>query len=49
MWPAPDHRPREYPSELERDVVSGDLHYAIRPIVPEDADRLVAFHGRLSP
>jgi GNAT superfamily N-acetyltransferase len=39
-----------YPSELERDVVSdGDLHYHVRPIRPDDAPRLVAFHHHLLP
>jgi GNAT superfamily N-acetyltransferase len=41
--------PDEYPSELERDVVAGDLRYQIRPIVPGDGGLLVAFHARLSP
>ena len=39
----------EYPAELECDVVDGAgsmLH--LRPIRPSDADRLVAFHDRLS-
>lgn len=40
----------EYPAELVTDVVSlGDLHYTVRPIRPGDAERLVAFHSRLSP
>jgi GNAT superfamily N-acetyltransferase len=39
-----------YPAELVSDVVSGgDLRYAVRPIRPGDAARLVAFHARLSP
>jgi GNAT superfamily N-acetyltransferase len=39
-----------YPSELERDVVSdGDLRYHVRPMRPDDGDRLVAFHEHLLP
>jgi GNAT superfamily N-acetyltransferase len=38
-----------YPSELERDVVSGDLRYHVRPIRPDDGPRLVAFHNHLMP
>jgi GNAT superfamily N-acetyltransferase len=39
-----------YPADLERDVVSsGNLHYHIRPIRPDDAERLVEFHSHLSP
>jgi GNAT superfamily N-acetyltransferase len=39
-----------YPSELERDVVSdGDLHFHVRPIRPDDGARLVAFHEQLLP
>jgi GNAT superfamily N-acetyltransferase len=39
-----------YPSELERDVVSGgDLQYHVRPIRAEDGPRLVAFHRHLQP
>lgn len=41
--------PPGYPRELERDVLSGRLRYHVRPIRPEDAPRLVAFHARLSP
>ncbi len=42
--------PPDYPPDLERDVVSEcDLHYHLRPIRPDDADRLEAFHNRLSP
>lgn len=40
--------PCEYPADLERDVVAGELRYRIRAIVPEDAQRLVVFHSRLS-
>jgi len=39
-----------YPRHWEADVVladGGTVH--VRPIVPDDADRLRAFHGRLSP
>ena len=39
----------DYPSEWEADVVltdGGTVH--VRPVRPADADRLVAFHGRLS-
>jgi GNAT superfamily N-acetyltransferase len=43
-------RPPNYPSELERDVVSdGNLHYHVRPIRPDDGPRLVAFHHHLLP
>ena len=42
--------PPNYPADLERDVVSeGDLRYRLRPIRPDDAERLVAFHNHLSP
>jgi GNAT superfamily N-acetyltransferase len=41
--------PPGYPRELERDVESGGLRYRVRPIRPDDAPRLVEFHGRLSP
>ncbi len=42
--------PPNYPADLERDVVSeGDLHYHLRPIRPDDAERLVEFHSHLSP
>ena len=41
--------PEGYPRELERDVVTEDgLHYRVRPIRPDDASLLVAFHGQLS-
>ena len=39
----------DYPAEWEADVVlsdGGTVH--VRPVRPSDADRLVAFHGRLS-
>lgn len=37
-----------YPRELERDVVSdGSTCYHVRPIRPDDAARLVAFHHHL--
>ena len=43
-------QPRNYPEALEREVVSdGDLHYRLRPIRPDDAERLVQFHNDLSP
>ena len=46
---APDE-PVGYPRDLERDVGGGGgLRYRLRPILPEDAARLVAFHRRLSP
>ncbi|RZS30601.1 acyl-CoA synthetase (NDP forming) [Herbihabitans rhizosphaerae] len=41
--------PYDYPKSWEADVVlsdGGTVH--MRPIVPDDADALVAFHGRLS-
>ncbi|WP_236788637.1 bifunctional GNAT family N-acetyltransferase/acetate--CoA ligase family protein [Amycolatopsis sp. GM8] len=41
--------PYDYPRKWEADVVLSDggvVH--LRPIVPSDAERLVAFHGRLS-
>jgi GNAT superfamily N-acetyltransferase len=39
-----------YPVDFERDVVStGDLKYHLRPIRPDDAERLIAFHNHLSP
>ena len=42
--------PPNYPAALERDVVSeGSLHYHLRPIRPDDANRLVEFHNHLSP
>jgi GNAT superfamily N-acetyltransferase len=42
--------PPSYPAALERDVVSeGNLHYHLRPIRPDDAERLVEFHNHLSP
>ena len=42
--------PPNYPATLERDVVSeGNLHYHLRPIRPDDAERLVEFHNHLSP
>ena len=41
--------PHGYPHGLERDVVTEDgLRYRVRPIRPDDASRLVAFHGKLS-
>ena len=47
MTPGTD--PYDYPKSWEADVVltdGGTVH--MRPIVPSDADALVAFHGRLS-
>ncbi|MCE7009621.1 bifunctional GNAT family N-acetyltransferase/acetate--CoA ligase family protein [Kibdelosporangium philippinense] len=44
-----DFDPYDYPRRWEADVVlsdGGTVH--LRPITPDDADRLVAFHGRLS-
>lgn len=42
--------PAGYPHELERDVAGdGGLYYHLRPIRPDDAPRLVAFHRQLSP
>lgn len=41
--------PDDYPRQWEADVVlsdGGTVH--LRPITPEDAEQLVAFHGRLS-
>ena len=45
-----DAWPAAYPERWEADVVVGDgatVH--IRPIIPDDGDRLVRFHGRQSP
>ena len=43
-------KPPNYPAALECDVVSeGSLHYHLRPIRPDDTDRLVEFHNHLSP
>jgi GNAT superfamily N-acetyltransferase len=42
--------PAEYPWDLMHQVEADDgLRYSIRPIQPDDADRLVAFHSHLSP
>jgi GNAT superfamily N-acetyltransferase len=41
--------PPGYPRALERDVVSGELRYHVRPIRPGDGPGLVDFHRRLSP
>jgi len=41
--------PCEYPSDLERDVTLGDgARIHLRPIRPDDEERLIAFHDRLS-
>ena len=42
--------PPGYPRQLERDVATPDgRRLRVRPIRPDDAARLVEFHGRLSP
>jgi len=42
--------PAGYPDGLEREVAGADgLRYHVRPIRPDDAARLVAFHRQLSP
>ena len=42
--------PAGYPHDLERDVAGDEgLRYHVRPIRPDDATRLVAFHRQLSP
>jgi len=42
-------RPAEYLRDLERDVVSdAGTHYHLRPIRPEDAPGLIAFHRHLA-
>jgi GNAT superfamily N-acetyltransferase len=42
--------PVGYPHDLEREVTGdGNLRYRVRPIRPEDAGQLVAFHRHLSP
>jgi GNAT superfamily N-acetyltransferase len=42
--------PAGYPHDLERDVAGDEgLRYHLRPIRPDDAARLVAFHRQLSP
>jgi GNAT superfamily N-acetyltransferase len=41
--------PPNYPSHLERDVVSdASAHYHLRPIRPDDAPGLIAFHRHLA-
>ncbi len=45
----PSREPWDYPRHWIADVLASDggvVH--LRPIVPDDADRVVAFHGRLS-
>ena len=43
-------RPAGYPADLEREVVvAGGLRCHVRPIRPDDAPQLVAFHRQLSP
>jgi len=46
--PSPDD-PLAESRELERDVVSGGVRCHVRPIRPDDAAGLVAFHAHLSP
>jgi len=42
--------PAGYPTEFEREVAGAEgLRYHVRPIRPDDAERLVAFHRQLSP
>ena len=42
--------PAGYPHDLERDVAGDEgLRYHVRPIRPDDAAHLVAFHRELSP
>jgi len=42
--------PPDYPADLCRDVLSdGGTRYHVRPIRPDDAAHLVAFHQHLSP
>ncbi len=41
--------PAGYPHDLERVVVGHGLRYHVRPIRPDDAARLIAFHEQLSP
>ena len=42
--------PDGYPSDLVREVVTADgLRYSVRPIRPDDGERLVEFHSHLSP
>jgi GNAT superfamily N-acetyltransferase len=45
---SPDDRAAA-PQGLERDVVTGGVRCHVRPIRPDDAARLVAFHTHLSP
>jgi GNAT superfamily N-acetyltransferase len=42
--------PKDYPADLRRGIESDTgLRYHLRPIRPDDAPGLVAFHSRLSP
>jgi len=46
----PPRLPVGYPRQLEREVRAVDgLSFGVRPIRPDDAERLVDFHRRLSP
>lgn len=50
--PTPDHveLPAGYPQDLVHDVVTDEgMCYLTRPIRPDDAERLKAFHSHLSP
>jgi GNAT superfamily N-acetyltransferase len=41
--------PLNYPSDLERDIVSdASTHFHLRPIRPDDASGLIAFHRHLA-
>lgn len=50
MADEPDNQPGAYPQTWEADVLLSDGSAAhLRPIRPDDADRLVAFYSRVSP